>query len=113
MRKTFSSLAGAAVLSTISTLAQAQSCEQCGGAPPPPPPVTSPPPGTSPTPKPFPFPGQVAGFPDLRSKADCSTARKSRRSCKSRDDKGGERFVSDHDKRGGSERNTQSRKSRR
>ena len=38
MNRTIASLVGAAILSVVGTVAQAQVCEQCGGAPPPPPP---------------------------------------------------------------------------
>ena len=39
MKKTLLSLGAAAVISAMSAVAQADTCEQCGGGPPPPPPT--------------------------------------------------------------------------
>ena len=41
MNKTLSCLVGIAMLSAMSTVAQAQTCDQCGTVPPPPPPPTT------------------------------------------------------------------------
>lgn len=42
MNTKLSRIIGAAILSTMGTIAQAQTCEQCGSAPPPPPPPPAP-----------------------------------------------------------------------
>lgn len=118
MRKALIAVAGAAIVT--GTAAFAQACPQCGGAPPPPPPPTTSPPvvtppvTTPPVTAPKPFPGQISGFPNIRP--NCGKDRKSRRSCKSRDNqlgKGGwfgEQYAKDDDRNRRSSR--KSRKTR-